>query len=176
MPTADPVAKVMQPISATGIDRDDWREGTGRHGPHTGFTLVELLIVLALAGVLSVLLAPMLLPSAARTVQQAGEQMLVGLRESRRLARASRQPQQFLVDTAASRYRVAGSATWRSLPDDVSIQLTTAESLLSSDSQGAIGFFADGSSSGGRIVLGLDGIATQIDVEWLTGRTRISGR
>lgn len=164
----------MQPISATGIDRDVWRDGTDPHKPHAGFTLVELLIVLALAGVLSVLLAPMLLPSPARTVQQAGEQMVTGLRESRRLARAQRQPQQFFVDTSARRYRVASSKKWHSLPEGMSVRLTTAESLLSSDSQGAIGFFADGSSSGGRIVLGMDGIARQIDVEWLTGRTRIS--
>jgi general secretion pathway protein H len=56
------------------------------------------------------------------------------------------------------------------LPEGSTAEITTAQSLVSDDDRGAIAFFPDGSSSGGRIRLGLDGHVRRIDVEWLTGR------
>lgn len=131
-------------------------------------------MVILLVSVLSVVLSPILLPSAGRTVSQVANQIGMQLREIRRLAQSTEQRQQFWVDTLARRYRTDDTAEWHMLPKEMTVQLTTAESLLRSADSGSIEFYPDGTSSGGRIVLGLEGQTAQIDIEWLTGRVRLS--
>jgi general secretion pathway protein H len=139
----------------------------------TGFTLVELLIVLTLLATLSALLAPILLPSPGRQLQHAASEVVTTLRETRRLAQRAQARQRFYVDTEQGRYGIVDTGRDRQLPDGTTTALTTAESLLLGDNAGGIDFFPDGSSTGGRLVLGLDGHARQIDIEWLTGRIRV---
>ncbi len=152
-----------------------------RHNRHplqrstkTGYTLVELLIVITLVVAISAFLAPMMLPSPARVLQQAAGEIATALRETRREARARQMRMRFSIDTADGRYGTRGMPIAHALPQDVTANLTTAESLLSGDSAGGIDFFPDGSSSGGRIVLHAADIGLQVDVEWLTGRIRIA--
>lgn len=155
---------VMRRTSATGTENS--------HGH--GFTLVELLIALALVAVLSAMMAPMLLPSAGRTLQASGQELAQYLRETRRQARAKRQTHIFTVDTANQRYQREGSERWQDLPDGMTVELTTARSLLDTSSRGRIVFNPDGSSTGGRVELSLNGLAKHIDVEWLTGKIRVA--
>lgn len=166
--TAVPVVKEMRQTSPTGTDPVTLTHVTRHSG--SGFTLVELLLVLGLIAVLAAVLAPMLLPSAARTLQETADQIGTGLRETRRTARATKAVQQFVVDTENGRYRSPQSPGWRELPQHMTLELTTAQSLLTSAGTGAIAFNPDGSSSGGQIVVGLGGHGVQIDVAWLTGR------
>ena len=140
----------------------------------TGYTLVELLIVITLVVAISAFLAPMMLPSPARVLQHAAGDVATALRETRREARAKQMRMRFSIDTADGRYGTLGMPTTRALPQDVRARLTTAESLLSGDTAGGIDFFPDGSSSGGRIELSASDIGLQVDVEWLTGRIRIA--
>ncbi|MCB1724742.1 MAG: prepilin-type N-terminal cleavage/methylation domain-containing protein [Gammaproteobacteria bacterium] len=164
----------MRPTLPIGTEAGPVRgPGTRLQAGH-GFTLVEILVVLVLVGLLSAMLVPMLLPSSGRTLERSAAEVNLALRETRRQARAQRQSLNFTVDTGDKGYRTGGSAPWQALPDDMTIELTTAESLLSSTTRGAIAFHPDGSSSGGRIVLGLAGQARQIDIEWLTGRIRVT--
>ena len=46
--------------------------------------------------------------------------------------------------------------------------------LLSGNGRGGIDFFPDGTSTGGRITLALEGRNRRIDIEWLTGRIRVA--
>ena len=144
-----------------------------RRSRKAGYTLAELLIVLTLLVAISALLAPMMLPSPMRTLQQSAGEIATALRETRREARAKQMRMRFSIDTADGRFGTLGLAAVHTLPQDVRASLTTAESLLSGDDSGGIDFFPDGSSSGGRIVLNAADIDLQIDVEWLTGRIRI---
>jgi general secretion pathway protein H len=151
------------------------RDATGTRAQRTiGFSLIEILIVLTLLATLSAVLAPILLPSPARELRHAAGTLVTTLRETRREAQRHQQRRRFVIDTESGRYGIAGSDRQRSLPRAMTVQLTTAESLLQSDTSGGIDFFADGSSTGGRVLLGLDGRARQIDIEWLTGRIRVS--
>lgn len=168
----------MAPTSPTGTDRAIAiaPHNDSCHRPQTpGFTLIELLVALAILAVLSAALSPLLLPTPARTLSAAAGEMVVALRETRRLAQSMHARQAFVVDTAANRYAVDGQVGWRSLPAGSTAEITTAESLISEENLGAIAFFPDGSSSGGRIKLGLGGHVRQIDVEWLTGRIVLAG-
>ena len=138
-----------------------------------GFSLVELIIVIGIISLLSAILAPILLPTSGRTLFQTTQEIALHLRELRREARFHNRTTRFVVDTEAKRYRMQEKDPWRPLPPEMSIQLTTAESLLRSDTQGSILFYPDGSSSGGRIELGLDGRRKIIDIEWLTGHVGV---
>ena len=145
-----------------------------QHTKKTGYTLVELLIVITLVVTIGAFLAPMMLPSPARMLQQAAGDIATARRETRRAARARQMRMRFSIDTADGRYGTLGLTKARSVPQDVLVSLTTAESLLSGDTGGGIDFFPDGSSSGGRIELSASNIGLQVDVEWLTGRIRIA--
>ena len=60
------------------------------------------------------------------------------------------------------------------LPADVDVIFRTAKEELVSESASRIRFFADGSSTGGRVTLARDGAAYHISVDWLTGRVAIT--
>ena len=128
--------------------------GNGRRRK-SGFTLVEVLVVLTLLVTLSAILAPVLLPSPTRVLRTAASDVATGLRETRR-------------------FGIEGRSQGRQVPDDISIELTTAQSLQFDDSRGGIDFFPDGSSTGGRVTLSTEGREMHVDIEWLTGRIRVA--
>lgn len=140
----------------------------------SGFTLIELLVVMTLLVTLSAIMMPIFHPSPAQALQLATRDVTTALREVRRQASASHDRRRFMVDTAGRRYAVGDERSWRRLPEYLTIELTTARSLLAGRDLGGVEFFPDGSSTGGRIRLGCAGSVTQIDVEWLTGKIRIS--
>lgn len=140
----------------------------------TGFTLIELMIVFTLLITLSAILAPLLLPSASRTLQTTAGEIATTLREARRQAQANQVRKRFLIDTQSGQYGVEGAGSWRTLPGEMKAALTTGESLLTGETRGGIDFFPDGTSSGGRVELGLAEQSLKVDIEWLTGRIRVS--
>ena len=140
-----------------------------------GFTLVELLIVLTLLATLSAILAPILIPSPGRTLRGAASEIATTLRETRRQAQAEQARRRFVVDTRTGRFGIEGAGSWRALPEGVVAALTTAEALLGEHGRGGIDFFPDGSSTGGRVTLGMDGQSVRVDIAWLTGRIQVSG-
>lgn len=165
--------RVMAPTLATGTDAAVIATRQ-RILVVRGFTLVEMLVALSIVVVLAAALSPMLLPSSARTISATAGELVVALRETRRLAQSSRQARELVVDTAAKRYAISSIGDWREFPADSTAEITTAQRLAPDEDRGAIAFFPDGSSSGGRIRLGLDGHVRQIDVEWLTGRIALA--
>ena len=58
----------------------------------------------------------------------------------------------------------------RKVPDEITLVLSTAAELREGTSGGAILFFPDGASSGGRIDLSRGGATWRLDVHWLTGQ------
>lgn len=151
------------------------RAGGSRCTAAVGFTLVELLVVITLLAMLSAVLAPILVPSPGRTLRSAASEVATTLRETRRQARADQVRRRFMVDTETARFGIEGAAGWRPLPAGVVAALTTADALLIDQRRGGIDFFPDGSSTGGRVTLGMDGQSIRVDIEWLTGRIRVSG-
>lgn len=142
--------------------------------PVTGFTLIELMVVFTLLIALSAVLAPLLLPSPSRTLRATAGEIATTLRETRRQAQAGQMRKRFLIDTQIGQYGVEGSRSWRTLPADMTAALTTGESLLTGETHGGIDFFPDGTSSGGRVELGLAEHSIKVDIEWLTGRIRVT--
>jgi len=135
-----------------------------------GFTLLELLVVLALVALALTLVPPMFsrgVPGA--ELKAAARQVAAGLTEGRSRAIASNAQVAVAVDVEAHSLRV-GEAPARALPATLSLTLVTAESERLDENRGSIRFFPDGGSTGGRVSLSLGDRSYDVTVDWLTGR------
>jgi general secretion pathway protein H len=80
--------------------------------------------------------------------------------------------QVLMVDLEGHQLSLAGYRSLK-LPNGVELGLEAASRELVDDAHGAIRFFPDGSSTGGRILLTRKGHGYQIGVTWLTGRVEL---
>ena len=130
----------------------------------SGFTLLELIMVIALMalalGVLGTGLGRGL--QAAHERQALGE-IIAALRQTRTQAVLNGAARQLQFDLHARSFQVPGQAA-RRWPESLAVQLTSAAELGP-----AVAFFADGSSSGGHLILDRKGRRWRIDIAWLTG-------
>ena len=137
-------------------------------GEERGFTLLELLVALAILTLLTLsipIALPRLLPA-----QQLGvdaQTLAAALRDSREDAVLAGREARLLIDNGE--LRAGGQvAVWRAS--------NNVEVRWASDSAGAareLGFYADGSSSGGRFELRLAGREAEVVVSSMTGRVSV---
>lgn len=143
--------------------------------PAHGFTLVELLVVLAVAGLLLAVVPPLISASMPGIELKAAARRTAGaLRLAREVAIAHGRDAAWVVDVESNAYRIDGDHRRGRLPGGLEIELVAAEEEMRSDSVGAIRFFPDGSSTGGRVILKRGDGGYQVGVNWLTGRILIA--
>jgi len=136
--------------------------------------LLELLVVLAIAAFTSALVLPQFSKMAgAVALRSAARELASALRSARSEAIAEHREVALVLDVQARSYHRAGSTRLHPLGADLELQLLAARSEVSDAQAAAIRFFADGSSSGGRVTLGANGPRYVVDVHWLTGRVAI---
>ncbi len=141
-----------------------------------GFTLIELVVVLAILALAAVLAAGALMPVSPGTAARAAAgELASALRLARAQAIAEDRPIGLVLDVAAHRYRV-GRAAVVPLPAVLRLSLLTARGEVISGSTGSIRFNPDGSSSGGRIDVAGGSRHISVRVEWLSGRVSIVER
>lgn len=135
-----------------------------------GFTLLELLVVLAVIGLVMVAV-PMMIAGGrpGPETRSAAIEIASALRQTRSESIARFQPTTFLVDVDARNYRVGKDGAVKILPEEMALSLYTARSELADDSQGGIRFFPDGSATGGRVTVTKGGHSYTVAVDWLTG-------
>ncbi|HKW81859.1 MAG TPA: GspH/FimT family pseudopilin [Casimicrobiaceae bacterium] len=145
----------------------------GRRRP-AGFTMLEILIVLMLIGLLVGIVVPML-GGGVSTAELKGDAraLAAGLRQARAQAIAQRGEALLQLDVAGHSFRVPPDPRVHKLAEAIELKLFTAQSDLIDDRVGAIRFFADGGSNGGRITLAAGERKYDVDVDWLTGRVAI---
>lgn len=140
----------------------------------SGFTLLELIVVLVIAGALVALVPPALnrvLPGV--KLKGASQEMASAMRFLRGWSVAQGRQGLFLMDLEQKQYTISPRETVYQLPETAELKLVAASDEGEEGQQGGIRFFPDGSSSGGRIVLSAAGKSHQIDVDWLTGRVSL---
>jgi general secretion pathway protein H len=143
-----------------------------------GFTLVELLVVLAIAALMLTAVPPLI--SAAFPgveLKAAARRTLSTLRLARETAIRTGADTALIVDVQERRLELSGFKTI-TLPSGLRLGLNAAQREMIDEQRGAIRFFPDGSSTGGVITLARRGAEAdsgyQVGVNWLTGRVRMA--
>ena len=139
--------------------------------PSAGFTLVELLVVMGIMGLVLATVLSAKPKTAAMRVAIAARAVAATLQLARAQSMASNAETVIRIDTQNRQFGLAGSM--HALPRGMTVAMTVAETERIEDS-GGMRFYPDGQSSGGEIVLTLDGRASRIAVNWLTGEPQLS--
>ena len=140
----------------------------GREG---GFTLVELLVVLAIAALMIGLLAPLATGGYARAqFRHAARDIATTLREARSLAITRGRSELFLASVDRGEFAAGARGRSHHLPNGMRMVLITTTREVLGEQAGDIRFFPDGSSTGGGIRLIQGEREYDILVDWFTGR------
>jgi len=140
-----------------------------------GFTLLELLVVLAIIGLVLALVPGFVLRGQPDfDVDIAARAMADGLRQARSQALVENREQLFALDVEEHLFRTASMRAPVQMDRAIELTFQTARSELLSESIGQIRFFPDGSSTGGRIGLSLAGRQAEVTVDWLTGLVSVA--
>jgi general secretion pathway protein H len=114
-----------------------------------GFTLIESLVVIAIAALISGLMFPRLQGVVrGQEYRMARSALILAVRETRALAIRSGKPAEFRIASDSTGFRVADRALQ---------PLPKAIALRTSSRNGAITFYTDGTSTGGRLSLAGNG-------------------
>lgn len=138
-----------------------------------GFTLIEMLAVIVLIAIAASVTAVALHGRSRGDLQVAAQRVAAGLRDTRTRAMATGKPQWFSVDLRAHAYTVPGRDP-RDLPADATVRVESAAEAGRQPGLARIGYFPDGSSSGGNVTLSEDRRSARVDVDWLTGAVTVS--
>ncbi len=151
-------------LSGRRLARAQWR----------GVTLLELLIVLSIMAVVAAMVVPMF-GSGVSTAELKGaaRQVAAGLRLARSEALATRQETRVVLDLERRTFKAEPELREHALPHAIELKLFTAQSDLVTERVGAIRFFPDGGSNGGRVTLAVGERKYEVDVDWLSGRVAI---
>lgn len=139
-----------------------------------GFTLLELLVVLAIIGVMLLFIPGFVLRGQPGVdVDAAARRIADALRETRSEAMRRNRDQLFALDVEEHLFRAGGARTPVQMDRAIEVAFQSARQEQLSDSIAQIRFFPDGSSTGGRIRLIRDGREATVSVDWLTGLVAI---
>jgi general secretion pathway protein H len=139
-----------------------------------GFTLIEIVLVMALAvAIYAVLLVIPARGGSVADLKASARVLASGLRQAQSTAMATKRDAVLTLDVEAREFAMPGDTSARKLPDGIDLKLYTAQSEVTSERKGAIRFYPDGSSTGGRITLSSGERKYLVNVEWLTGRVSI---
>ncbi|NLA67726.1 MAG: prepilin-type N-terminal cleavage/methylation domain-containing protein [Gammaproteobacteria bacterium] len=147
--------------------------GRGGAGRSRGFSLLEVLLVTVLIGAIGVLVAGAVGGGFARMELRSNvRDIATQLRFTRARALDTGQPQSFSIDPAGRTWEAA-DGRGGVLPESLGVHFTGAREVQPAEGVGAIMFFGDGASTGGRVQLSRGDAAFDIDVAWLTGEVTV---
>ncbi|MDB5635897.1 MAG: ral secretion pathway protein [Bradyrhizobium sp.] len=142
-----------------------------------GFTLLEMVCVIALIAMLAAVLLPLLPHHTSRSRLQAyALEAATLLKADRNAAIRRRADVSTLVDASSRAIRSGVTAQTIRFPDDVRFDALLPQTCRQRAALSTISFFADGMSCGGSIALTRLDTAYEIRVNWLTGRIEIVSR
>ncbi|MFC0676914.1 GspH/FimT family pseudopilin [Lysobacter korlensis] len=142
------------------------------HGQR-GVSLLEMLLVVALIAAMSLLAAGALGGGfAGMQLRSSAKEIAAQLRFTRTHAIATGEPQRFVIDPGAHRWQ-APDGREGEIPEALGVRFYGARQVQPSRGEGAIVFFPDGASTGGRVQLSREQAGWNVDVAWLTGQVRL---
>lgn len=142
-----------------------------------GFTLLEMVCVLAIIALLAAVLLPFIPRETSRSRLEAYALQAATLLKADRNAAIGRNTSvATLVDAAGRVIHSGSSRSTIRIPEDVRFDALLPQTCQRRAALSTIRFFADGSSCGGSIALTRFDAGYEIRVNWLTGRVEIVSR
>ncbi|MFI3185494.1 MAG: GspH/FimT family protein [Methylococcaceae bacterium] len=139
-----------------------------------GFTLLELTVVLFVVVLgFSVIGLNLSSGSDSTEIKAAARDIVSALRYARGQALMTHHETTLALDLGENSYTVSGRDKVYKLPGTIDVTVVTAQDELTGDGTASIRFFADGSSTGGRVTLERNHAAWLIDINWLTGQIEL---
>jgi general secretion pathway protein H len=139
-----------------------------------GFTLLEMVGVLALIAMMAAVLLPLIPRHTSRSRLQAyALQTAALLKADRNTAIRRGVDVATLVDATGRSIRSGATADMVQIPDDVRFEALLPQTCNRRQALSTISFFASGMSCGGAIALTRLDAGYEIRVNWLTGRIEI---
>jgi len=139
-----------------------------------GVTLLELLIVISIMAIIAAMVVPVLGGGVSTSaLKGAARQIAAALRMARSDALATRQETRVMLNLEERTFQIERDPRQHALPKQMDMKLFTAQRDIVDAKTGAIRFYPDGGSNGGRVTIGSGERKYEIDVDWLTGRVAI---
>ena len=150
---------------------------TGYCAPGEGFTLLEMLVVLAVISGVAALALTFAKPSPDRLEPQRTAQDIAAYMRSARSAAVNRNREtEFTFDGQSRTYWTSGSAARRTVPGGMTVTMRSAKLDGRGTDIGRVRFFPDGSSTGASLELKTSEKTLKLTVDWLTGAIRIDAQ
>lgn len=133
------------------------------------FSLLEVLIVMVFIAVMAGFVTSSMTKSLRKTkIRAVSKNLLSALRYTRGQAIVKHEQKIITFNVKEKTYKAPRKKTVQ-IPDEIDINVYTADSDVQDESTGSIRFFSDGSSTGGWVKLTYGDKIWQINVNWLTG-------
>ena len=150
-------------ISTTGNSRD-----------HGGFTLVETIVVLAVAALLLTLLPPLFAKPLDRLqLRRSVYQLASDLRQAQQVAIIQSRETAIQINVDDRSYRSYNNADDTIMEAVDKIKLLSDARLAATARSGRVVFYPDGSSSGGHVVLTGSQQSYHVKITWISGHVSI---
>jgi general secretion pathway protein H len=157
---------VRVPISPAGSDDND--------GGKDGFTLLEVVCVIAILAIIAAIVVPLLPHGTSRSRLESYAVAAAALLKADRTT-AIRRHVQIATEIDATSRLIRSGATGRviRLPDDVVFEALLVARCDQYRANSTIRFFPSGMSCGGALALTRPGVGYEVRVNWLTGGVEI---
>jgi general secretion pathway protein H len=136
-----------------------------------GFTLIELTIVLIIMVIgFAVIGTNISSGNKSAQLKAAARDLGSAFRYARGQALISRKEVAVAIDLSENSYKITSRDKTYHFSPEIELTLVIAQDEFKQGEVGHIRFYADGSSSGGRVTMEWGDLLQVIDVNWLTGK------